>query len=1041
MQNKSSQFTMTNSTRMSLIRRLLLFCSIIFLAASSAVAAKTADGTIEGRVFSAKSGRYLNNAVITLTELNIKATTDEYGYFRVGNVPEGAVKLKAYYTGLPPEERLVRVVADKRAQLDITLGGDAADGPNAPVVMDPFLIVAAGDINATAVAIHEQRVASSIKTVAAVDSFADISDGNAGQLLKLLPGVTMDYEGVQANAVSVGGVPSSSTPVMIDGNRLASANPPTSRTTEVTQVSINSLSRVEVSRSPTPDSPADAIGGTVNMISKSAFERSRPSYLVKAYAAFRDKTLTDKTFHLRPSFELNAIVPLNKHVGFAVTAASTADETMQYISFPTWVPNVQPASASFPATPPTLPYLATWQYSNAPKTVGRDSLSLTFDWRVGDYDVLTVGAMYSYYYENLFGMPRGAIMFNPGRVASFGPNFTEGAPGAGFVQRVEQARAFTGTTYMPSLRWRHTGPVWKMEASGSYSYASRRNRDVGVGVGFIALNEYMRNVTIRFDHNYSHERPTITVRNASGQIVDFTKIDNFLIESGTLIEHRGADTFDYVRSARAFAQRDFELRIPISVKLGLDSRSQTRERLVGQRGFTFIGADGVAGTADDRASQWSDPAYPLKWESFGMPSMEGLSQKSIAATYKAHPEYFSQTEAQAVTLYRNMVTGSQRITEEVHAMYLRFDVLKLLNQRLSVTGGVRYELTRDNGVGGLINPSLIYQRDSNGNIVRNAAGQPVVIAPLATLAGTKLAYVERGAKTNKSYGDIYPSINASYNFRPDLIGRLSYAKSIARPNFSTILPSLNLPDETSTSRTITLTNPELKPWSANSYGVSLEYYFNEPSSGLLAARAFRRDIVDFWGTSVAPASDELLAVYGIDAQTYGASKGYVISSQSNAGNARVSGIEFDYRQTLGFLPNWASGVTVFANMTLQHLEGPTIADFVGFVQKTTNLGFTYNRSRFTLRVSANLRGRERRERFTGAGVEDGTYTYRAPFNTIDVSTEFRLNRRFTLFGTIRNLFNAPLDWERYGASTPGYARMYQSWDFRPLFSLGIKGGF
>jgi hypothetical protein len=49
----------------------------------------------------------------------------------------------------------------------------------------------------------------------------------------------------------------------------------------------------------------------------------------------------------------------------------------------------------------------------------------------------------------------------------------------------------------------------------------------------------------------------------------------------------------------------------------------------------------------------------------------------------------------------------------------------------------------------------IDQRDANGNIVRNAAGPPVVAAPLASLAGTQLAYVERAAKASRSYGDLY----------------------------------------------------------------------------------------------------------------------------------------------------------------------------------------------------------------------------------------------------------------------------------------------
>ena len=89
----------------------------------------------------------------------------------------------------------------------------------------------------------------------------------------------------------------------------------------------------------------------------------------------------------------------------------------------------------------------------------------------------------------------------------------------------------------------------------------------------------------------------------------------------------------------------------------------------------------------------------------------------------------------------------------------------------------------------------------------------------------------------------------------------------------------------------------------------------------------------------------------------------------------------------------------------------------------------------------NERGRERRAIFTGAGVEPGVYEYMAPRTTVDFSGEYRFARRFALYGTVRNLFNTPEDLERYGPSTPGYAKLRQRTDFRPLISVGLKATF
>ena len=49
----------------------------------------------------------------------------------------------------------------------------------------------------------------------------------------------------------------------------------TGRQTNFEQVSINNMSRIEVIQSPTPESQGSALGGSVNMIPRSAFERSR----------------------------------------------------------------------------------------------------------------------------------------------------------------------------------------------------------------------------------------------------------------------------------------------------------------------------------------------------------------------------------------------------------------------------------------------------------------------------------------------------------------------------------------------------------------------------------------------------------------------------------------------------------------------------------------------------------------------------------------------------------------------------------------------
>lgn len=1012
-----------------------LFSCCALLAFWPVQAQAAATGTLEGRVAAAAAGTYLGNARITIAA-GFETFTDAFGYYRFPAVPAGEVRVKVFYTGFPAQERVVVVTAGQRVTQDFALSASGQVETEAAVRLDAFIVAAGRDMSAAALAVNEQRFTQNIKTVLSTDTFGDIADGNVGEFVKFLPGVSLGFSGGHASSISLGGMPPESTPIMIDGNSVASAAAET-RAIQLDQISINNMSRVEVVRSQNADSPANGIGGTVNLIPKSAFERKNAVYALKAYEVFRDQALWGKPYELIPNYEVSAIVPLTRNFGFAVNATHALDQTAQYASTMVWVPSQLATSASLPATAPDAPYLGRYEFADSPKGTARDSAALSVDWRISANDVISAGFQYGFFNEQLNDLPRDRIIFQPGRVVAFGSTFTQGAVGAGSMQMNYSTRDVTGTTYQPNLRWRHNGPVWRMEAGGAFSRSSYHDRNVDKGF-WGPFDAYMRNLTIRFDE-ISYLRPgKIIVTDSNGNRVDTFKIKDYRLET---VGSSPVDRYDMVRSFNAFARREFDFRIPVVLKAGVDASAQTRDIRSGATTYNYVGADGVAQTADDSVAPWYSPKYLQRMPPWGLDHQEGVSTVAAYDTYRAHPEYFQLTATNEVNAYRGKVNASKRMTEAIYAPYVRFDVTQLMERRLTLTAGVRYEQTEFDGVGPLINPALIYQRDAAGNIVRNAAGQPVQIAALATLAGTKLAYLDRGARTEKSYGDLFPSANASFNFRPDLIGRISYARSICRPNFNTILPSLNLPDETSTARTITLTNPFLKPWQANSYGLALEYYFDEKTAGLLSARAYRRDIVDFWGTVTRPVTDDLLAVYGLDPALFGAARGYTVSTRNNVGSARVSGMEFDYRQNLSFLPAWAGGFAVFGNLTMQHLGGATTADFTGFVQRTINYGVTFNRARFTGRVSVNARGRERRASFTGVGVESGTYTYMAPRTSVDGTAEYRITRIFALYGTVRNLFNAPEDIQQYGPSTPGYAWLKARTDFRPLYTVGMKATF
>ncbi len=1000
----------------------------------------TGNGAIEGRVLNADSGSYLNNARVVIEALRLETSTDEHGNYSFPRVPAGEVSVRVIYTGFPSETQAVTVVAGQRAAGNFTLRAEKQAANDGTVRLDAFTVAAKRDMAASDVAVNEQRYAAEIKNIVSTDSFGDIADGNVGEFAKYMPGVTLNRSGSDGLTLSIGGVPPGGTPLTLDGMGIASATGSNAnRQVEFENIAVSSVARVEVSRSQNPDSPANAIGGSVNLVSRSSFERSRPTYMIKTHLSFRGDDFSfkkepgpfqNKEYVFLPNLEVSAVVPVTRNFGFTASALVTRTYNNGPGITQDWVPTVAAQSANFPATTPDKPYLARYRLQERPKITGRNTLSLSADWRIRRSDVLTVGFQYSYHQQEFWVRQ---LNFDTGRVESFGPDFTQGAAGAGFVQILTDAREKNNTTWAPSFRYKHDGPIWQWQVAGAYWAASNNYSNEGY---FLGNNAFFRNVTVRFDGLTVDHPSVVSVKDATGREVDPYNLSNYRLET---VSGQNFNSAAIVRTLNGHAKRELNLVLPVTVKAGADLRSEHRDIRRPTFGSSFIGADGVARTADDNAAQWLDPSYSQRDLKFG-PRMQWFDLDQIGGTYRSNPAYFTATEAEAVTAYRSRVTGSQAITETILAPYLRLDT-SLLGGRLQVTGGVRYEWTEDDGNGPLIDPTLIYQRNASGQIVRDATGRPIVTAPLASLAGTRLAYTERGAHSKKSYDDFFPSINGLFKIRPNLIARASFGRSFNRPDFGNILPSMNLPDTETTARTITLTNPNLKPWYANSYGVALEYYFNEPSTGVVSARAYRRDITDFWGTGLQPATDDLLDPYGIDPAIYGQALGYMVSTTRNVGAARVTGTEFDYRQNLVFLPHWARGFTIFGNLTLQRVQGSQQASFTGFVKKTYNYGVTFSRDRYTLRLAVNHRGRIEQGRVTNAGTEPNTITYLQARAIADLSAEYRFTRQYSVFVTGRNVNSANEDTVTFGPSTPADRIVRGRINYGATWYVGFKGTF
>ena len=215
------------------------------------------------------------DARVALEGTNLEAATRSDGSFTLAPLPAGTARLRVFFTGLAPQVLAVEVPAGATVRRDITLapaGGRAGE----TVRLEAFAVAASREMDAAALAINEQRFASNLRTVVSTDEFGTVAEGHVGEFMKFLPGVTMEYAGGNAREISINGAPADNVPISMGGFDMASAaGAGTRRAVELDQISINNISRIEINRSPTPDTPGSALAGSVNFVPRSAFERNK----------------------------------------------------------------------------------------------------------------------------------------------------------------------------------------------------------------------------------------------------------------------------------------------------------------------------------------------------------------------------------------------------------------------------------------------------------------------------------------------------------------------------------------------------------------------------------------------------------------------------------------------------------------------------------------------------------------------------------------------------------------------------------------------
>jgi len=234
---------------------------VLFLLSFTALNAQV-KGVISGRVTDASSGDYLPGANVTIQGTNFGSSTDRSGVFRINNVPPGTFTLVVSYIGYEDFSTEVNVTAGDVTKQDIALKVSY-------VQMEQ--VVVEGLRQGQVKALSQQRTANNIQNVVSQELMERFPDENTADVLKRIPGVYIQNSLGEGRYALIRGTDSRLNTITVNGEKLAT-NRTEERFPQLDIIGASQLASVEVVKALTPDMDGDAIGGSINLVTRSAFD-------------------------------------------------------------------------------------------------------------------------------------------------------------------------------------------------------------------------------------------------------------------------------------------------------------------------------------------------------------------------------------------------------------------------------------------------------------------------------------------------------------------------------------------------------------------------------------------------------------------------------------------------------------------------------------------------------------------------------------------------------------------------------------------------
>ena len=934
-------------------------------------------GDVSGKVTGSSSGDFLPGANVMLDGTNYGTSSDRFGNYKIGGVPEGDYTLKVTYVGYADFSDSVTVGSDD-VMVDVSLDVDYVSMEGVNVT---------GLAQGQAKALSQQKSAGNIKNVVSRDQMEKFPDQNVADVLQRLPGVALESDHGEGRYVQIRGAEASLNTTTINGVKVPS--PEDVRKISLDIIPSYSLGSVEVTKAITPDMDADAIGGHVNLITKNAFDYDGQFMEAKVAGGHRPlygKSGSMGAFTYGNQFmdgNLGLIVSGSYEFNDMKTDNIELEWNDKYETVSDVVDSEEDETYVVDETDGVI--INDMQLKNYSLSRERVGVTTSLDYKLANDSKLYLNFISNTYTDN---ENRNRLRYR------FDKSVDEETPGSGYsnvtstagtanlarIARELKSRSSISKINSFSLGGDHALGKLGLDWAFTKSYAEEL-RDPSVNAEFI-----VKDINMAYEFTDNNHPQITSFTDEDGAAFDQHDLSKYELDAieleGNYIPNKKSPNGNLVSGEDQVIA--FNMSMPLSigggngeVKLGAKlSRKDKKSDKSGAEVWEWDGDDDLimqGFNMDIEGEDYMDGNYV---------HTNGLDVKKI----RDHMSKYLGSYA-ILPMYEDAILETWDAIEDIAAFYGMAD---MRFGKVNFIGGARMEKTSStyNSWAGAVEDA----EDNEGTIDESLA-----------------AYFT-AQKVTKEYTNVLPMAHVRYEVNDQALVRAAYTETIARADFAALVPFIATDGDDAEAG-----NPELESAHSQNIDIMLEYY--PAGLGVFSFGYFSKSIDNYIYTSTLQ-----------DVSIRGGFKVYdEVSMPVNGENATLSGWEMNFVKNLDFLPGPLSNLSLYFNYTSTDSE----ADYGGNREKSTfpgqapstgNLSFAYETSKLTARFSQSIAD----QYLVEVGGDKDEDIYYDPANRLDLSLSYNLNNKITLFADMLNITNVPHVYFMGDASKPVEKEVYGS---------------